>query len=202
MATSTNIVEFPSRGIETQPDFDAAVESGQKKPPETVAASSRFDVRDLSISEVGTKGPQGLRLTQAELYPVRQAFRREHITALRLLTLAIGRTKHALNAAAADNVVGADTQIQKLQVLLPELFCCRRLGDGFGTIINSLMSAFEALSGNTPDVRQIRAMTAVLQVLKEKPFLSADEADDQVDILESVGLSPYPAELVEFLSSE
>jgi len=99
-------------------------------------------------------------------------------------------------------MLDADTEIQKLQVLLPELFCCRGLGDGFGTIINSFMSAFEVLAGNMPDVTQIGAMNRVLQLLKEKPFLSADEADDQVEVLESVGLNPYPAELVEFLSSE
>jgi hypothetical protein len=102
---------------------------------------------------------------------------------------------------AANNLL-ADTEIQKLQVLLPELFCCRRLGDGFGTIINSFMSAFEVLAGATPDVNQVRAMNRVLQVLMDKPFLSADEAYDQVELLESVGLTPYPAGLMEFLSSD
>ena len=89
-------------------------------------------------------------------------------------------------------MLAADTEIQKLQVLLPELFCCRVLGDGFGAIVNSFMSAFEVLAGNTPDVNQIRAMIRVLQLLKEKPFLSADEADDQVEVLESVRPEPLP----------
>jgi|SRR5208282_443053 hypothetical protein len=203
MATNTNIIEFvPSHGALTRLGSDTTIESGQRKPPETSTAASVFDVRDLVFSEAGNKVSQGLRLSQAELYPARHAFSREHITALRLLTLAIGRSKRALDSITGDNMLAADTEIQKLQVLLPELFCCRGLGDGFGTITNALMSAFEVLGGTTPDVNQIRAMNKVLQVLKEKPFLSVDEADDQVQVLESVGLNPYPAELVEFLSSE
>jgi hypothetical protein len=202
MAPSTNIVEFPSHGLPTRFDSYTVIESGQRKPPETATATSFFDLRDLIISEGSTKGSQDLRLSQAELYPARHAFSREHIMALRLLALAVGRSRRALDASSSGNVLAADTEMQKLQVLLPELFCCRALGDGFGTIINAFISAFEALAGQTPDLNQIRAMTRVLQLLKEKPFLSADEADDQVEGLESVGLSPYPAELVEFLSSE
>ena len=201
MATSTNIVEFPSRGSGFPVYSDAAISSGQKKPAEPATTASFLDVQDPIFSEAGSSGSQNLRLSQNELYPARHAFSPEHITALRLLTLAVGRSKRALDAFAADDALIADTEIQKLQVLLPELFCCRALGDGFGTIINSFMSAFEALAGDTPDVGQIRAINRVLQLLKEKPFLSADEADDQVEVLENVGLSPYPRELVEFLSS-
>lgn len=202
MATSTNIVEFRSHGSLIPIYSDAAISYGQKKPSETATTASFPDVQDPIVSEAGPSGSQSLRLSQAELYPARHAFSPEHITALRLLALAVGRSKRALDAIAADNALVADTEIQKLQVLLPELFCCRVLGDGFGTIINSFMSAFEALAGDTPDVGQIRAINRVLQLLKEKPFLSADEADDQVEVLESVGLSPYPRELVEFLSSD
>ncbi len=213
MSASTNIVGFSTpHGVPTRFGSAAtAIESGQRKPPATTTVVSVLDadwdliVSDLTVREGGISGIkalQSLRLTQDELYPARHAFSREHITALRLLNLAIGRSRRALDAIATNNMIAADTEIQKLQVLLPELFCCRRLGDGFGTIISSFMSAFEGLAGNTPDVNQIRAMNRVLQLLKEKPFLSADEADDQVEVLESVGLSSYPAELVEFLSSD
>ncbi len=195
-------MEFRSHGSLIPIYSDAAISYGQKKPSETATTASFPDVQDPIVSEAGPSGSQSLRLSQGELYPARHAFSPEHITALRLLALAVGRSKRALDAIAADNALVADTEIQKLQVLLPELFCCRVLGDGFGTIINSFMSAFEALAGDTPDVGQIRATTSVLQLLNQKPFLSAYEADDQVEVLESVGLSPYPRELVEFLSSD
>jgi hypothetical protein len=168
-------------------------------PPESVAPV--VEPSDFGGSVVPAES-QDLRLTQSELYPVRQAFRPEHLTALRLLRVAIGRSKHALDAISANNALAADTEMQKVQVLLPELFCCRTLGDGFGTIINAFMSAFEALAGNTPDSNQIRMMNRVFQDLNERPFLSADEAADEVKMLESVGLNIHPAELMDFLSSD
>jgi hypothetical protein len=142
------------------------------------------------------------RLTQSELYPVRHAFSAEHIAALRLLTLSIGRSGRALRHLEEGDLVSADVEIQKLQTLLPELFCCRALGDGFGTIVNALMSAFESLSGNTPNSNQINAVRRILEMLKDRPFLTADEADAQLPLLEESGLSPYPPELMTFLSSE
>jgi hypothetical protein len=45
-------------------------------------------------------------------------------------------------------------------------------------------------------------MSRILRLLSDKPFLSTSEADEQLDTLESVGLKPYPAELIDFLSSE
>jgi hypothetical protein len=206
LATSTNIVEFStSHRVRTRFGSETAAgtfDASHKKPPETVTTigTPADEALDLTIAEK-TKS-SGVGLSQSDLYPARQAFSREHITALRLLTIATGRSKRALDELAANNVLAADAEIQKIQVLLPELFCCRTLGDGFGTIVNAFMSAFETLAGNTPDVPQIRKMNQVFQLLKERPFLSADEADEQIEKLESVGLNPYPIELLEFLSSE
>jgi hypothetical protein len=142
------------------------------------------------------------RLTQSELYPVREAFSPEHITALRLLQIAVGRSLRAIQFMATNDVMSADTEMQKLQVLLPELFCCRVLGDGFGTIVSSLMSTFEGLEGETPTVAQMQAINRVLRMLREKPFLSPDDADKQLELLEEVNLTPYPTELLDFLSSD
>jgi hypothetical protein len=77
-----------------------------------------------------------VRLSQNDLYPVRQSFSPEHITALRLLAVAIGRCQRSIDAT--DDPMTADVEIQKLQMSLPELFCCRALGDGFGTIVNAV----------------------------------------------------------------
>jgi hypothetical protein len=207
LATSTKIIEFrPTSGIQTSFGSEtsaASIELGQRKAPGTVTAV------DTPIDEIVDSPPDkpldrpSLRLSQAELYPVRAAFSIEHITALRLLGLAIGRTKRALDALSqSDDILAADIEIQKIQVLLPELFCCRELGDGFGTIVNAFMSAFEVLQGDTLSAAQLRMLAQVFQLLREQPFLGTDEADRQIEKLESVGLNPYPMELVEFLSSE
>lgn len=171
-----------------------------KKPAEGVATAS-VELPPEDLSDEQAELPDR-RLTQSELYPVRQAFSPDHITALRLLTLAVGRSRRAIQHVENDDILAADTEIQKLQVLLPDLFCCRSLGDGFGTIINSLVSSFEGLDGDTPNAAQIRVMNKTLVLLRDKPFLTADEADEQLSSLEGVGLNPYPAELLRFLSSE
>jgi hypothetical protein len=140
-------------------------------------------------------------LTQAELYPIRQAFKPEHITALRLLGIAIGRSKRALDLQT-DDLIASDTEIQKIQVILPELFCCRKLGDGFGAVINGLICAFENLGGDSMNSKQIRALHEVLYDLRERPFLSSDDADEELDAIEAAGLETTPAELMDLLSSE
>jgi hypothetical protein len=142
------------------------------------------------------------RLSQSELYPVRHAFSPQHITALRLLALAAGRTQRALSAMNDGDEIAADSEVQKVQMLLPELFCCRTLGDGFGAVVSAVMSAFESLQGNPLNAAQLNTMNRVFSLLRNKPFLSADEADQQLEKLEAVHLSPYPTELVEFLSSD
>lgn len=178
-----------------------AIESdGARKPVESVTVPVDAE---LEMPTAGREDKLSTRrLTQSELYPVRHAFSAEHIAALRLLTLSIGRSGRALRHLEEGDLVSADVEIQKLQTLLPELFCCRALGDGFGTIVNALMSAFESLSGNTPNSNQINAVRRILEMLKDRPFLTADEADAQLPLLEESGLSPYPPELMTFLSSE
>lgn len=201
--TLTNIVEFPSshepRTAVGSDAPTATVGAGERKPPETVALAGNGEGARLPERNQEVRS---LRLTQNELYPAQQAFRTEHVTALRLLGEGIEQSRRAIDAIASRDVLVADLEMQKLQTLLPELFCCRALGDGFGTLVNSLMSAFEALAGDTPNIDQMRMMSRILRLLSDKPFLSTSEADEQLDTLESVGLKPYPAELIDFLSSE
>jgi hypothetical protein len=175
---------------------------GDPRRKEELGFSGELIVLDASgIAPFAHKVSNVLRLSQSELYPIRHAFSPEHITALRLLGLAVGRTQRALTAMNDGDEIAADSETQKVQVLLPELFCCRSLGDGFGSVVNGLLGAFESLQGNPPSVPQLRKLNQVFILLRDKPFLSADEADEQLGQLESVNLSPYPAELVEFLSS-
>ncbi len=176
------------------------IELGEtKKPAESAITTADFAFEVLVPEQFKSTTR---RLTQTELYPAREAFRREHINALRLLAVAIGRCQRALQHLTDNDLIAVDTEIQKLQVLLPELFCCRSLGDGFGTMINAVMSAFEALDGNVPDRNQIEALRSLLAVLRDKPFLTPDEADEQLGRIEAVGLNPYPTELLDFLASE
>jgi hypothetical protein len=179
--------------------WDTAVEAAKEKTTES-PATGVGDPRLFRGHRIDPSEP--VRLSQSDLYPARQAFSREHITALRLLALAIGRCKRAIDAYADGDLMTADIQIQKIQMSLPELFCCRTLGDGFGTIVNALICALQNTDGNTLEQNQIRLLDNVFKELRDKPFLGVTEADDKVELLESNGFDPYPKELIEFLSSD
>jgi hypothetical protein len=195
--------------------LDAAITRIPLSQPETFTSlpgtislrkeeSARFpgDVIVFSASGTGNLAYRGSvpRLSQSDLYPVRHAFAPEHVTALRLLGLAVKRTERSLKAMDEGDEIAADSEAQKVQMLLPELFCCRSLGDGFGIVVSGLLGAFESLKGNPPSVLQLRTLNRLFSLLRDKPFLSSDEGDEQLEQLEAAQLSPYPAELVEFLS--
>jgi hypothetical protein len=178
--------------------YSTTLELRKEKATESAATT----VEDLQLFGGQTEPRQTARLSQSDLYPARHAFSREHITALRLLKIAIGRSRRALEAHRENDLMAADIEIQKLQALLPELFCCRALGDGFGTIINALICVFQNVDGNALNGNQVRMLESVFQRLRDKPFLSTVEADDAVELLESARFNPYPIELIEFLSSD
>jgi hypothetical protein len=191
-----DVVREPRTRVQS---WDTAVEAGRGKTVE----SSATGVGDLRLFRgLRVEPAEPVRLSQSDLYPARQAFSREHITALRLLRLAIGRCKRAIDAHADGDLMTADVEIQKIQMSLPELFCCRTLGDGFGTIVNALICAFQNSDGNILEQNQIRILDNVFEELRDKPFLSVREADEKVELLESSGFDPYPKELIEFLSSD
>jgi hypothetical protein len=199
-APATNLIPIDvGREPRTQVlSSDTTLESRKGK----VVESSATRVDDLRLFRgLRIEHVPPVRLSQSDLYPARQAFSPEHITALRLLKLAIGRCQRAMDAHP-DDLMTADTEIQKIQMSLPELFCCRALGDGFGTIVNALICALQNTDGNALERNQIRILDKVFKELRDKPFLSATEADDTVELLESNAFNPYPKELIEFLSSE
>jgi hypothetical protein len=195
----TNVVPIDAQG-ETR--FESST-SDHTSLPQKMPAYSVLTVADDAVLRVVSfaSSSAGTRLTQDDLYPARRAFSAEHINALRLLKLGIGRTQRALAAASGEEMVGAEVELHKLQALLPELFCCRALGDGFGIVVNALICAFQNLE-SAITVLQLRTVLKILQQLRDKPFLTAVESDTLVDMLESTHLNPYPAELIEFLSSE
>jgi hypothetical protein len=200
-APATNLVSIDvGREPRTRvSSWDTALESRKGRVVES-SATKVADPRSF-LGSFQTERSQPVRLNQNDLYPARQAFSSEHITALRLLKLAIARCQRAIDAHA-DDPMTADIQIQKIQMSLPELFCCRALGDGFGTIVNALICALQNNDGNALDPNKIKVLKSVFTELREKPFLSAMEADESVELLESNGFYPYPKELIEFLSSD
>jgi hypothetical protein len=109
----------------------------------------------------------------------------------------------ALDDAQSANPIHADDAMQHVHSLLPELFCCRALGDGFGAVIGALLEAFGHMKGLPMTPTQIRAVRGAMQAIRSNPRISFEKATEQIDGLEETGLMiepPLANELTEVLS--
>jgi hypothetical protein len=111
---------------------------------------------------------------------------------IRLLTEALKFAKEALELYQEENIFGSEDSMQKIHLLLPELFCCRELGDGFGLIVMGLYHAHDSLDGEPFNEKQILEIKHLLRVLLDEPYLSTELALDRVLNLELVGLKVSP----------
>jgi hypothetical protein len=111
--------------------------------------------------------------------------------AIELLQEALDHAEAALAALLEFHAVQADDEMQHVQALLPELFCLRTLGDGFGATINSLAVAFDNLQGIPLDGAQATAVTRALRRLRQVPFLAFDDA---VDLIQRMADAQLPVD--------
>jgi hypothetical protein len=170
------------------------VVNGQAKDFGTVGSFSTVRKPEARIEYADPSIQAGPVLSIDDVYPITEALNPELSAALRLLREGLLRVGEALTAGRKGDRIAADDAMQRLQALLPELFCCRTLGDGFGTVINAISSSFENLSGQTPSKLQIEAIFRTLQNVREEPFMGVDAATELVMALEAADLSVEPPE--------
>ncbi len=113
-------------------------------------------------------------------------------TAIQLLEEGVQHLESAVDSFQSQDFITADDQIQHFQRLVPELFCCRTLGDGLGAVVNSLQIAFGNRKGVPLELPQIRAIKRVVERIRKEPFVTFDKAVDLVIVLEDVGLDVTP----------
>ena len=112
--------------------------------------------------------------------------------ALRLLSIAIRNVDTALELLADGDKAGADGAMQHYQVLLPELFACRSIGEGFGLLVSSLQNAATRLGGHAMEERQVRAVRSALAALRSDTIMTFDAAMEHVSSLEDANLNVNP----------
>jgi len=136
----------------------------------------------------------GRPITMEELYPSIENVSPELNSAVHLLSLCLEYADQALEAHRENDLIDADDAVQRIQGILPELFCCRSLGDGFGIVINGLMCAFQNLAGVPLQREQIEKIRLTLMRLRTEPFLRAEDAVSMINALDDVELVVEPAE--------
>lgn len=107
--------------------------------------------------------------------------------AKRLLGECIEHCRAAQRHEEEGSRIKSDHEMVHVQNRLPDLFTYRELGDGFGMVVDALLTAFENLDDMPCDLQQIKAVRRVLADLRDRPFMSSGKAVDLTLQLESAG---------------
>src|SRR5690349_17303707 len=124
------VIGEPSTQIIAEPTTN----TGYISPP------SAADWRETSFIPPQEKDSD---LPLEDIYTNPEAISLELRNAMSLTPQAVKLAVEANEDLESGDFIASDAAMMKLRLILPELFCCRRLGDGFGAVINALMSSFE-----------------------------------------------------------
>jgi hypothetical protein len=128
------------------------------------------------------------RIPLSELYPLTHELKPELGAAISLLEEGINHIDVAINMIIENDIISSDDAIQRFQALLPELFCCRNLGDGFGAIVTSIFNSLTNLEGVPANLEQLEVIRKITARILTEPFIVFDEAVDEIMLFEKVGL--------------
>lgn len=128
-----------------------------------------------------------------DLYPLSSELNKELATASQLLEEGSEILNEAYNLIIQDEVFKSDDAIIRFQAILPELFCCRKIGDGFGVIINAIFHSLKNIDGSPINKEQIKAIRDLIIRLSSELYIDFDEAIEGIISLEDAGLELEPA---------
>jgi len=134
-----------------------------------------------------------------DLYPLREEHSPVLTSAFRLLEEGSKQIEEAIKMDRDGDRIGSDNALMSFHALLPELFCCRSLSDGFGAIVNAMFHGINNFDGNPLNGQQLQALLNTLGRIQTEPFLEFNEAVEQIMTMEDVGFIVEPREF-EYLS--
>ena len=136
------------------------------------------------------------------LYPLSANLSPLISAAFRLLEEAIDKTTEAYDSLKDNELIASDDAMMHVMVILPELFCCKDISEGFGAIVNAIfygMKNQEQKEALTLD--QINMVRFCLTRLQTEPFIEFADAVDIIMGLEDVGLTVEPPHVEHFLDA-
>ena len=133
------------------------------------------------------------------LYPPTEGTPSDIATALLLLGGAISLLENARSAGQQGDWILADRCTQRLQAALPDLFKPRKIGDGYGLVINAIHIAFLNKRGKPLNMDQLTTIWRVLKELRRAPFTQFEAALDCVEELEGCGLEVDPRNITDLV---
>ena len=139
-----------------------------------------------------TQGFQ-LKYERGQKYPLSHELRPELSIAFTLLDEGLKHISDAIEMEMEGDLISSDDAIHRLQALLPELFCCRSISDGFGSIVNAIYHSISNMHGSPLDASQLQAIKRALSRISTEPFLEFGEAVDEIMAIEDVGFEVEPS---------
>jgi len=130
-------------------------------------------------------------ISPRDLYPL-HAERMLLSTALQLLDEGMNYLNDSIGMFDDGDRLGSDDALQHFQALLPELFSCRELGDGFGAIVSSVFHSLKNLDGGPLSGKQLQTLRQIVRRISTEPYISFDEALDELEVLQDAGLEVQP----------
>jgi len=183
MASDT-VIPFPS--VPHQRSYRPSRDTGTGRLPGTQPGPAPVALKKTSPQTLGR-----VVIEIDKLYPAVEGVQTDLINALGLLAEAITFLESARSARKNDPV-SADRYVQRFQRLLPALFKCRKIGDGYGAVINSLHFASINQRGKPLGFDQITTVWRILKELRNRPFVSFTEALNYIGEFEATHLQVDP----------
>jgi hypothetical protein len=131
----------------------------------------------------------------SNLYPLAKEINPQLYGAMALLDEGITLLRNGAGALKEGNAIAADNYTLSVRALMPDLFCCDGLGDGFRAIVLATMHSLINLEGAPLSAVQFAAIEDTLEKLRKEPFLDFDGALAVHEKLETVELLPDPVTL-------
>ena len=184
----TSLLRFPIHPDDTQvhPTEGDGESTGESRAVPIQRAALRL------VDSSFTESRQRREMSVDILYPQTETSSSDISSALRLLSEAITHAEKAVSCEDEQDIMGADDAITHIEIMMPELFCCRSLGDSYGLIIASVMSSLANRRGEPLTTIQVRTLWLALKALRQEPFMTYEKALDVVDSLEEVNMNIEP----------
>lgn len=124
-----------------------------------------------------------------KLYPSKEILSPLFAAAIKLTEKAFKYSTEALESFKANDQITSDDSMTKLLALLPELFCCKEIGDGYGAIVLSLFHALKNNDGSFLNKDQLININYTLKRLNSEPLMTFESALELLNALEEADLS-------------
>jgi hypothetical protein len=188
---NTNIIEFPKPKPETVPH--ASGTGGYRLPgtqgPVTAPRARRVVSGSTALAPIEID----------KLYPADKDYVSDLIAALGVLAEAVGLLDKARAAARNNEAVAADRYWLRFQGLLPDLFKHRKIGDGYGAVINALHFACINQHGAPLSFEQLTTVWRVIRELRNAPVTLFEQSLQYVQEMEDCHLQVYPAPISDLI---